>query len=118
MENEVEFRDGWLLYVTAKGEQGREHAEATIARDLEVLQHNEAAAAPILVNMQQMGRMSAEARRIYGEATARDEFERIAFVTDSTFTRVAVNFFTRASGKADKTRFFSDDDEAIAWLGS
>lgn len=116
MQNEVEFRDGWLLWVTIRGDQDEQAARATIERDLEVLREHGIEHAPVLVDMRAAGELTAEARKVFGGAAGLDAFDHVAMVTDSTFTRVALNFILRAGGKAGESRFFPDPDDAVAWL--
>lgn len=117
MNNTVEFRDG-TLHVEARGEQDENEALANVARQEELLEDHGVASAPVLIDIRDSTAFTAEARRVYRRAIGQDMYERLAFVIGSTFTRVAITFITRASGRADKTRFFRERAEALAWLES
>lgn len=117
MPAEIDFRDG-VVYDLDRGTDDAAEAEVAVARIRQVIREQGLESAPLLVDLRESTGVSPDARRVYEQAVADDRLERIAFVTSSTFMRVAVNFVTRASGKAEKTRFFTTPDDAMTWLRS
>ncbi|HVE87861.1 MAG TPA: STAS/SEC14 domain-containing protein [Myxococcales bacterium] len=66
----------------------------------------------LLVLSQNMESMTAEARRLFGDAP---DVGWVAIVVSSPLIRVTTNFILRMS-KSSKRQMFSSEQEAIRWL--
>ncbi len=117
MRADIDFRDG-VVYVLDRGTDNADEAEDVVTGMRQVMADHGLASAPLLVDLRESPGVSPDARKVYERTVADDMLERVAFITSSTFMRVAVNFVTRASGRADKTQFFTELEPAMSWLRS
>jgi hypothetical protein len=58
---------------------------------------------------------SPESRRIF-TGSMHEIMNLCAIVVTSTMVRAAINFMMRIRGRYDRIRFFSTEEEALAWL--
>ena len=70
----------------------------------------------ILDNLLEMGAVDPEARRLVVELSKRLDFDRAVMVGRGGLMRFGTNLMLRATGRADKIRFFEDYEEARKWL--
>lgn len=70
----------------------------------------------LLDNLLQMGKVDAEARRLVVELSQRLDFDRAAMLGHEGLMKFGTNLMLRASGRSYKLRYFSDRNEAVAWL--
>jgi len=97
--------------------------QAGLARDavMRYLDANEDLEYCGLVNLLPLG-MSAkyltdDAKKIYIELVSLVRMHRMAFVVPSKFAQMLTGFFAQMSHKWGKTKWFTNEKEARAWLG-
>lgn len=113
----IEVRDG-VLVVVDRGTDSRASALAFRDECLRLIEESGIAPAPTLIDLREARSVAPEAREVFQGLAAHDALGRIAYVTASTFMRVAATFVDRASGRRGETMFFGDVDEAMQWLTS
>jgi hypothetical protein len=70
---------------------------------------------PLLIDMATTESVSRTARAVFAK---RCDAYAIALLGSSAVDRVLANFFLGVSAAPVPTRFFTNDDEAVRWLGS
>lgn len=68
---------------------------------------------PLLVDMRPLKALDREARGRFSDS---DAVTQLAMLVDSPLSRVLANFFLAVSRPAVRTRLFTSDADAVAWL--
>ena len=71
---------------------------------------------PLLVDNRQQKSISREARMFYSGKEFTDQLTALAFVVESTISKVLANFYLGLNKPPYPTRLFTKEDEAIKWL--
>lgn len=69
-----------------------------------------------LVDASGEGGWSFNARRRFTKLFEDDRLGRVAIINADRFTRIVATFLMKATGREDSVRFFTAEDEALAWL--
>jgi hypothetical protein len=118
MSNRVFLNEDNLIEIEVIGNQNVASVEL-MGRQLDTLisQLKAAGKSPLVLdNLLQMGTVNPEARRLVVELGKRLAFDRCAMVGQGGILRFGANLMLRATGRADRIRFFTDRDEALRWL--
>ena len=68
-----------------------------------------------LIDLNQMTKVTSQARKILAEASGHPSIHRYAFVGASIFIRTVANFIAAAGGQK-KSRHFTEEKEALEWI--
>ena len=71
---------------------------------------------PLLADIRQQKSISREARMFYSGKEFTDKVTALAFVVESTISKVLANFFLGLNKPPYPTRLFTNEDEATEWL--
>ncbi|MCX6175173.1 MAG: STAS/SEC14 domain-containing protein [Ignavibacteriales bacterium] len=71
---------------------------------------------PLLVDVRQQKSISREARHFYSSKEVTDNVTALAFLVESTTSKVLANFFLGLNKPPYPTKLFTNEDEAIEWL--
>jgi UDP-N-acetylmuramyl pentapeptide synthase len=70
----------------------------------------------VLDDLRKMGSVPPEGRRLVVELAKTLDYDRVAMVGSNGVLRIGANLMFQATGKSEKIKYFSDYDEAVAWL--
>lgn len=118
MSNRVFLINDSIIQIDVVGNQNRASVELMGRQISTLITQMRAAGKPCLVldNLLEMGAVDPEARRLVVELGKRLDFDRAVMVGKGGLMRFGTNLMLRATGRADKIRFFEDRDEAVRWL--
>ena len=116
MGHEMHLGDDNILRVKFWGDFDQADVEAYMA-DFQPIVESATDTIHFLVDVSQVGKASAGARRIFGEMFSDPHplTGRSALVGASRYIRVVAGFVMRVTG-AKNMRIFESEDEAVAWL--
>lgn len=98
----------------ACGELGEVDAEGILGETIRLAEKH-GSQLDWLIDLSQMTRITARARKILAEASGHPSIRKYAFVGASTFIRTVVNFIAAAAGQKN-ARHFSTEEEALNWI--
>ena len=113
-ENRLYLGEDNIVYVTVVGDQD-EVTAAAIMKAIETLMNLVEGKVNILIDLNQVGQPSPEAREIGQEAFEDEKFGKIALFGLHPVARVIASFVMGVTRKKD-IRFFKTNEEALAWL--
>lgn len=106
-------------YIRAEiiGEHDKDNAEKIIKEINELIKEREKDGL-VLIDMTRTGRPTSKARKLHANnmKTQAKHFKKAALFGASTMNRVMANFIIKASGRGDKVRYFTTEENAIKWL--
>lgn len=117
-DNKVFFRENDIIEIQVVGVQNIASVDV-MGRDTSVLLTQlRAKGKPCLVldDLTQMGEVDAAGRKKVVELGKHLDFDRCAMVGKGGILRIGANLMLHAIGRADKIRYFSSREEALAWL--
>ncbi len=71
---------------------------------------------PLLVDIRLVKSMSREARQFYSSEEVTNNASALAFLAESTISKLLANFFLGLNKPPYPTKLFTNEDEAIEWL--
>jgi len=118
MGNRVFFREQDIIEIQVVGDQNAASVELMGRETSVLLTQLRARGKPCLVldDLQHMGEVNAEGRKLVVELAKRLDFDRLAMVGKGGLLRIGTNLMLRATGRASKMHFFDNRDAAINWL--
>jgi hypothetical protein len=116
--NRVYLNNDQIIEIEVVGDQNLASVELMGRQADTLITQMKAVGKPCLLldNLLQMGHVDAEARKLVVELSKRLDFDRAAMLGASGVMQFGTNFMLRASGRGYKLRYFSNRDEAVAWL--
>jgi hypothetical protein len=113
-ETKISILENSIIYIDAIGDQSAEYAQILREHYKEVFARIPGKAHQ-LVNLNQGGKSSPEAREVYKEINEYENCDKVAVFGMHPVARVLASFVMAITNKSD-VKFFSTKDEAIAWL--
>lgn len=119
MSNRVFLDQDNIIEIEVVGDQNAASVELMGRQTDTLITQLKALGKPALVldNLQQMGNVNTEARKLVVELAKRMDFDRLAMLGRSGgIMSMGTNLMLRATGRSYKMRYFSDRATAISWL--
>jgi hypothetical protein len=116
MAHEMHMGDDGILRVKFSGDFDTKDVEAYMA-DFAPIVENATQTIDFLVDVSEVGKASANARRAFGDIfrNPHPSTGRTALFGDSRYIRVVTGFVLRITG-SQNLRIFDSEQEALAWL--
>lgn len=117
-DNKVFLRDDDVIEILVVGDQNAASIEM-MGRQVSVLltkQRAQGKPCVVLDDLLQMGDVNSDGRKLVVDLGKRLDFDKLAMVGKGGVFRLATNLMLRATGRADRLRYFEDRGVALNWL--
>lgn len=111
----VLYMENDILFSIANGNYHEEDTLGIVEAILKILKARSTLS--ILVDMNKIGKVTPEARKISTELMSHEKINKIAFVGMNLVARVVSEFIMQFSGNK-RCRFFKETGEALKWLSA
>jgi hypothetical protein len=112
--NKAVLGEGNIIHIVVSGPQDHDivHAHFKLHRQITALVNSKVS---YLINLDEAGKFSPDARKLWNDIADRTDTLRIAFIGSHPVARVFADFIIIASERFNM-QFFDHIDEAVAWL--
>lgn len=118
MENKVSLTSNGIVECRVIGDQSLESILAMGEEIKALLAERKAARLPLLIldDVRKIGQVPPHGRKAVLQFVKTLEYDRLVILGGGGLIRFGANLILRASGRSKKVKYFTDRNQAIAWL--
>lgn len=116
--NRVFINKAGLVEIQVVGDQTVGSVKNMADQALVLCQAQRMAGKPALIldNLQEIGSVPAETRKLVVELVKSTEYDRLAMLGSDTLIRLGANLMLQATGKGKRVKYFDDRTKCVTWL--